>query len=67
MVVQDNRVDRIAAQAKNTELPDFDMILKNEIDCSFDEVLQKLAILNHLYERDIELYLYYGQEKALFN
>lgn len=34
-------------------------------DSSFDMMLEKLSIINHLFDRDIELYLHYGKERDL--
>jgi hypothetical protein len=35
-------------------------------DSSFEEMLEKLCIINHLFERDFELYMHFNQGKSLF-
>lgn len=73
MVVQDERVGPVEHLANMTELPEFDTIFKRDFsDPSFEGAqedfhahLTKMAILNHLFSREFELYTNMGQSDTV--
>ena len=66
LLAEDERVPHIDTLLKE-DIPDFEEIFNRDFEeQEFEEYLQKLCIINHIYSRDIEQYLAYGQEKELF-
>jgi hypothetical protein len=64
LLADDCRVERVHQAAKDIDLPEFNQIFTRDFkgadEASFDVYLQKLCIINHLFRRDVELYLHYG-------
>ena len=71
LVAEDWRVPQIQRAAQDPELEEFDKIFTRDFseaaDCSFEEYMQKLCIMNHLFKQDVELYIHYGHGSVLFN
>lgn len=76
LVVEDERVSAIEKLAKDPDLADFDEIFLRNFESnseyfldqeSFDDHLEKLCIVNHLFKRDTELYIKCGQSQSLFS
>lgn len=55
----------------NPDILEFDEIFTRDFDSSikpsFEEVLEKLSILSHIFDREFSLYLINGQGHILFD
>ena len=65
IVMHDSRVDRVAEMIKQADLRDIDEVMPREFedmtDSSLEEMVEKMAIITHLFSREFELYKNYNQ------
>ena len=75
LVAENERVKSIELLAKDPDLADFDEIFLRDFENtddytlnseSFEDHLEKLCIVNHLFRRDIELFIRCGHSDSLF-
>ena len=68
--VENNLVAQVYARAENPDIEEFDEIYKRDFTDkkgqSFQEVLEKLTILTHIYNREFQIYLEHGHHETLF-
>ena len=70
MVADDYRVHKIQEYSQNTDILEFEEIFSRSFSSDedafpgmqdpFTDQLRKLCIVNHIFKRDIELYMHYG-------
>lgn len=75
LVADNARIAEIEEKFEDVDIPEFDQIFSRDFENEdaypgisepFDSFLKKLAILNHLCSRHIELTIKHGQGPALF-
>jgi len=62
-VVEDSRVNKVKLAARNPDLPEFhEMFDRNyQIGESYEDYVKKLCIVTHLFKREAQQYINFGQ------
>ena len=61
-------VDSVKRKAQGSDVRDFDDIYKREYDlsnCSFEEMVEKLVILTHMFSTEPQMYVNHGSDAEL--
>eukprot|EP00347_Sterkiella_histriomuscorum_P017245 403350129 len=71
LVITEEFVDVVKERALNPDISEFDEIFTRDFNAEnkppFEEILEKLSILTHLYDREFQLYMINGQGMSLFD